>query len=178
MATIGWGKPRIFVKKLGGSGSWIELPTPVDGTTQLTTTKGDKSEAKIEGGENEDVKYNRNTYALALNIRAVEGRAMPLVADDGVIAGQYAVVLQPENPSAQGFAFLKSAASVEDSFTSADGGVWAYTFDALKQDAKHKQIYWGVVTVTESAGAISKIEIDPSDTEGSADKFEVGAAEE
>ena len=176
MAVLAWGKPRIFVKKLGGGGSWIELPTPVEGSTQLSTTKGNKNEAKIEGGENEDVKYNRNTYALALNIRAVEGRAMPIIADDGVIGGQYAVVLQPENPASQGFAFLKSAASVEDTFTTADGGVWNYTFDALKQDAKHKQIYWGQVIVTEQpTGTISKIEIDPSDTTGAEDKIEVGA---
>lgn len=172
MAAIGWGKPRIFVKKLD-DGTWTELPTPVDGSTQLSTTKGDKSEAKIEGGENEDVKYNRNTYALALNIRAVEGRAMPILADDGVIAGQYAVVLQPENAKSQGFAFLKAAASVEDSFTAADGGVWAYTFDALKKDAKSKQIYWGVVTVTESAGSITKIEIDPEDVTGDTDKITI-----
>ena len=50
MAVLAWGKPRIFVKKLGVGGSWIELPTPVEGSTQLSTTKGDKNEAKIEGG--------------------------------------------------------------------------------------------------------------------------------
>lgn len=51
MAVIGWGKPRIFVKDLDTvSPSWEELPTPVEDSTQLTTTKGDKKEAKIEGG--------------------------------------------------------------------------------------------------------------------------------
>ena len=61
MAVLAWGKPRIFVKKLGGSGSWIELPTPVEGSTQLSTTKGDKNEAKIEGGENDDYLYAYDT---------------------------------------------------------------------------------------------------------------------
>ena len=69
MAVIGWGKPRVFIKDLDASApKWEELPTPVEDSTQLTTTKGDKQEAKIEGGENEDVKYGKNTYALALNI--------------------------------------------------------------------------------------------------------------
>ena len=54
MAVIGWGKPRIFVKDLDDqSAKWIELPTPVEDSTQLSTEKGDKQEAKIEGGENE-----------------------------------------------------------------------------------------------------------------------------
>ena len=173
MAATGWGKPRLFAKKID-NGTWFEFPTPVDSSTQLSTTKGDKSEAKIEGGENEDVKYARNTYAVTFNIRALEDRQMPIIADDGVISDMYAFVLQPENPKAQGFCFLKAAASVEDTFTAADGGIWAYTFDALKKEAKKKQIYWGVVTVTETEeGGISKIEMDPQDEAGEGDKFEI-----
>ena len=65
MAVIGWGKPRIFVKDLDASSpKWEELPTPVEDSTQLTTTKGDKQEAKIEGGENEDVKYGKTPMSL------------------------------------------------------------------------------------------------------------------
>ena len=87
MAVIGWGKPRVFIKDLDASApKWEELPTPVEDSTQLTTTKGDKQEAKIEGGENEDVKYGKNTYALALNIRAAKGRKRPVSDSDGVVA--------------------------------------------------------------------------------------------
>lgn len=172
MASAGWGKPRILIKKIGGE-SWEELPAPVENSTQLTTTKGDKKDAKIEGGENEDVKYSKNTYALTFNIRAMEGRKQPIPSDDGVIADLYAVAVQPENPKSQGFAFLKAAASVEDSFTAEDGGIWAYTFDALKKDKSSKQIYWGVVSITETGGAITKVEIDPEDTTGDTDKIEI-----
>ena len=77
MAVLGWGKPRILVKDLDATGAaWEELPTPVENSTQLATTKGDKQEAKIEGGENEDVKYGKNTYALTFNIRAAKGRVL------------------------------------------------------------------------------------------------------
>lgn len=96
MAVIGWGKPRIFVKDLDASSpKWEELPTPVENSTQLTTTKGDKQEAKIEGGENEDVKYGKNTYALVLNIRAAKGRKRPISDSDGVVTHNYAIALQP-----------------------------------------------------------------------------------
>lgn len=174
MAVIGWGKPDIFIKDLDAEApKWEKLPTPVEGSTQLATTKGDKSEAKLEGGENEDVKYGKNTYALTLNIRAAKGRKRPISDTDGVVAHNYAVALRPEDPEVQGFCFEKSAVSVEDTFTSADGGVWAYTFDALKPSEDGKQIHWGKIKVTESAGNISKIECDPEDEAGDSDKFEI-----
>lgn len=174
MAVIGWGKPRIFIKDLDASApKWEELPTPVEDSTQLETTKGDKQEAKIEGGENEDVKYGKNTYALTLNIRAAKGRKRPISDNDGVVAHNYAIALQPEDKDVQGFCMEKTTVSVEDSFSTVDGGVWAYTFDALKPDADKKQIQWGKIIVTESSGTISKIECDPEDTTGDEDKFEV-----
>ncbi len=172
--VIGWGKPRIFVKDLDATTpKWEEIPTPVEDSTQLTPTKGEKKEAKIEGGENEDVKYGKNTYALALSIRAAKGRKKPIQDDDGVVAHNYAVAVQPEDPDGQGFCMEKSTVSVEDSFTTAEGGVWAYTFDALKPGKDKKQVHWGKIIVTETAGSISKIECDPEDAEGEDDKFEV-----
>ena len=162
MAMIGWGKPRIFFKELGvKNAQWKEFSTPAEGTTSLATTKGDKTEAKVEGGANEDVKYNKNTYALTFNLRAAKGRIRPIEDEDGIITKNYAIVLQPEDATVPGFAMEASTASVEDSFSSAEGGVWAYTFDALVptqtgfDDAK-KQVQWGVVDVTDfSTGDIT-----------------------
>ena len=174
MAVIGWGKPRIFIKDLDAvSPAWEELPTPVEDSTQLTTTKGDKKEAKIEGGENEDVKYGKNTYALTFNIRAAKGRKRPISDSDGVVAHNYAVALQPEDPDVQGFCMEKTTVSVEDSFTAADGGILAYTVDALKPGADKKQIQWGKIITTPTSGKPTNIECDPEDTSGDGDKFEV-----
>lgn len=149
MAVIGWGKPRVFVKKVGDT-SWFELPTAVEGTTSLATTKGSKTEAKIEGGENEDVRYSKNTYALTLNIRAAKNRKRPFDDNDGIIDGNYEVMLQPEDAEVDGIYMQKSTVSVEDTWTAADGGVWAYTFDALKPDDNTDQVKWGVVSVDEN----------------------------
>lgn len=175
MAVLSWGKPRCFYKDLDAADSkWQEFPTPVESSTQLSTTKGDKKEAKIEGGEYEDVKYLKNTYSVALNIRAAKGRKRPIQDTDGVVAHNYAFALQPEDADAQGFCFHKSAVSVEDTFNTDEGGIWAYTFDALKASSEKAQINWGKIIVTETGGEITKIECDPEETEGSTDKFTVG----
>lgn len=164
MAILGWGKPRIILKKEGET-DWHELPTPVENSTQLATSKGDKKEAKIEGGENEDVKYTKNTYALNLNIRAAKGRKRPLNDSDGVIAGNYEIVLQPEDPTAIGFHIKRSTASVEDTFTTEEGGIWAYTFDALKPSDGGDQVEWGVVTITSDSDGISEVTVTPIEEE-------------
>lgn len=156
MAVIGWGKPKIIVKDLDTDGAqWRLLPTPVEDSTQLETTKGDKTEAKIEGGENEDVKYSANTYALNFNIRIAKNRKKPFADVDGNIAHNYAVCLQPEDPDVPGFYMEKAAISFEDSFSTAEGGVWAYTADALKKDQSTPQVKWGVVEFSESGGKIT-----------------------
>lgn len=162
MAVIGWGKPRILFKDLdASSASWEEMPTPVEDSTELSTEKGDKKEAKIEGGEYEDVKYDKNTYALACQVRAAKNRACPIDHEDGVVAHNYAVALQPEDPAVPGLCFLKSTVSVEDAFTTSEGGSWTFTFDALKKATDKKQIYWGVIDITEASGSISAVKCTP-----------------
>lgn len=153
---LSWGKPRIFLKKIGdATAAIIELFTPVEDSTELTTTKGDKKEAKIEGGENEAVKYSKNTYALAAAIRLgfedEANRKKPIEDHDGVIDGEFELFLQPENPSAPGLHMRRSTISVEDSYTAADGVTLTYTFDAIK-DGNYDQVEWGTVTVTPTTG--------------------------
>ena len=151
MALIGWGKPKIEICELDTDGKypttpvWEELPTPIEDTTVLNTTKGEKMEAKIEGGENEDVKYKKSTYQLVFDIRAAKGRNKPIVDDDGIINEMYALRLTPEDPTVQGFIADRCKASVEDKYSSKEGGYWSYAFDVLKPDTG-KQIKWQVIT--------------------------------
>lgn len=159
MAVIGWGKPRIFVKRIDADnvGEWKEVPIPVEDSTTLETTKGDKTEAKLEGGSNEDVKYGANTYSLAYTIRVAKGKTQPFEQNDGYVAGEYAVALQPEDPSVPGFMIDKSVVSAEDGYSSTEGGTIVYTHDALKPE-NGNQVKWGVIKVTESDGVISNVE--------------------
>lgn len=145
---LSWGKPRIFIQEVDDSSEkWIELPTPVEDSTQLSTTKGDKKEAKVEGGENEDVRFGKNTYALELSIRQAKGRKKPIADEDGVIMKNYKVALMPEDSDTEGFMIDKSSPSVEDTWSAADGGTWKYTFDALKAE-EGNQVKWGKVSAT------------------------------
>ena len=133
---LSWGKPVIKIGKLGDGGkaptSWIDIPTPVENSTKLTPTKGAKKEDKIEGGENEAVKYAANTYTFEFELRAGKGRAKPVEDIDGIISGEYAVKLQPEDPTDEGIVIDRSVMSMEETFDTENGKKWKYTFDVLK----------------------------------------------
>lgn len=154
MANIAWGKPRIFVKDVDDTtnGAWYELPTPAEDTTELSSEKGDKLEAKIEGGENEDVKYKRSTYALALNIRKAKKRQAPFPSLDGVVNHHYAVLLQPEDPAVEGFYIEKTTVSIDETFTAADGAMWQCQLEALKA-LSGDTVKWGIVTIATTGTA-------------------------
>ena len=133
---LSWGKPTIKIGKLGDGSkapsSWIDIPTPVENSTKLTPTKGTKREAKIEGGENEAVKYAANTYTFEFELRAGKGRAKPVDDVDGIISGEYAVKLQPEDSTVEGIVIDRSTMSMEETFDTENGKKWKYTFDVLK----------------------------------------------
>ena len=148
MSVLGWGKCRLFVKDIDDSDAkWIEFPTPVENSTTLETTKGDKQEAKVEGGENEDVRYAKSTYVLNANIRAAKGRKKPIKDSDGIIDHNYSVAVQPEDPAAIGIYIPKAKPSVEDTWSTEEGGIWNFAFDALKNE-NTTQVQMGVISVT------------------------------
>ena len=140
--VLSWGKPTIVANSLDGGGGSVTFPTPAEGTTQLETTKGDKKEAKVEGGEIEDVKYSKNSYSLKFSIRQAKGRSKPIADVDGIIEGNYSVTLTPEDADNGGFTLNKCTVSVEDTWSAEEGGMWTYTFDALKPESG-PQISWG-----------------------------------
>lgn len=145
--NVDWGKPRIFTKDIDDAeAKWVEQSTPVEDTTELSTEQGDKVEAPIEGGENEDVRIKRSKYSFNYNIRKVKGRKKPFPSNDGVVDHHYAVMLQPEDPTCKGFSIEKSTVAVLDSYTAADGAMWQITHEVLKAETGNA-VKWGIVTV-------------------------------
>ena len=141
---ISWGVPKITVKNLAAGSTAIVFHTPVDGSTQLSSEKGDKMEALIEGGEPEAVKYKRGKYALEFQIRLGDSHNhWQIDGTDGVVEGEWSVELEPEDFSsgAPGFKMPKAVCSYTDSYSSAEGIIRTYTFDSLKPDSG-KQIQW------------------------------------
>lgn len=171
---IGWGKCFIIAKNIDESDSkWFLLPTPKEGTTELSTEKGDKQEATIEGGENEDVKYLKNKYSLAYTIRRNTTRKKPYSDDEGVVSAHYAVFVQPENKNVPGPYLADTVVSIEETFDTTDGGQLAYTHDALRPDGG-KSVKWCTIDTdlstlaegAELATAPTFTEIDTTTTVG------------
>lgn len=129
--TVGWGQPVIEVKKTGET-AWTKFATPVEDTTKLECTQGDKMEAKIEGGENEAVKYKANSYVLSFNMRQVPERTDPISEENGIVKDEYSVRVIPENDEAIGILIDRASVNVQTSFDSQNGLIKTYTFDALK----------------------------------------------
>lgn len=135
MSTISWGKPKIeYAKSVNGvpTGPWTQIDTPKEDTTELTTTQGDKKEATEEGGAVVDVRYGANSYQLVFTLYAKKGKVKPLPDSNGVIEGNYAWRITPEDPACEGLLIENSTVSVQDAYTPADGKTWIYTVEVLK----------------------------------------------
>lgn len=150
---LSWGKPNIYVKDLDETGAEVrKLFTPVEDSTSLETSEGDKNEAKIEGGAIEDVMYKKSTFSLSCEIRMLKGRNKPFDDKDGLVAHNYEVWIQPaENVGGYGIHIPKAAVSVTTTYTSADGIKQTIKFDALENDTT-TQLEVGVISVTEEGG--------------------------
>lgn len=147
--SLSWGKCTIWISKLSDAGvatTWTKIPTPVEGSTTLSTSKGDKKEAKVEGGLYEGIKYNKNTYSLEFEIRAVKGRDKIAEDVDGVIDGEYKLLLQPEDSAVEGIQIDRGILSMEPSYTTEDGTKWKYTMDALIPSDESNSVKFEVVT--------------------------------
>ena len=164
MATISWGKPQIFIgpttatiatSASSGTNDWYLLSTPVEDSTNLTGTQGDKTEATIEGGEAEATKYNAATFELTMNVRmALDGtnyRYLPNPlykevtgnnARTEYTASSVSVVLIPQEEAAPGFYCPDCSVSIMESYTAADGAMWEITL-APNASATVKAVQWG-----------------------------------
>lgn len=137
MAVLTWGKPKVEIAPyvagvLPATPTWAELPEIKENTAKLTTAKGTKQEAKGEGGELIDARYNKNAYSFECDIFQKRGDSKPIEDADGLIIPNYAWRLTPEDSTLQGHQMDKTSVSVEESWTSADGTMWKYTFEGLK----------------------------------------------
>jgi len=179
MATISWGKPKIFIGFNEGddvatmatntpavttTGKWFLLNTPVEDSTQLTGTQGDKTEATIEGGEAEATNYKAATFELAMQVRMAidtykteaglessQERKLPppfykaITGNDAwkeYTAKNVKLCLIPKEEEAPGFYCPDCTVSIMESYTAADGAMWELTI-APNASATEKAIQFG-----------------------------------
>lgn len=135
MSVLAWGKPKVEFGLLGASdaapSTWTELTPIVQDSSKLTTTKGNKREATGEGGEVIDSAYEKNKYSFELEIYFKKGATKPISDTDGVIAGNYAVRLTPEDNTIEGFIMDKTVVSVEETWDAKTGKKLKYTFEGI-----------------------------------------------
>ncbi len=140
MAVLSWGKPKVEVAPyvngaLPSTPSWAELPEIQQNSAQLETEQGEKTEALEEGGGVVDVRYGASRYTFTCSLFIKKGDTKPIEDTDGVVSNNYALRLTPEDPQAEGFELVKCSVNVQETWTSADGGLWVYTFSALKPES-------------------------------------------
>ena len=135
---LSWSTPNLDLIKLGddskiptGDPDWINLPTPVQDSTVLTPTAGERMEAPIEGGALEAVLYKRNTYEFRFEIRALKGRNKPVEDFDGVVSGEYALRLTPMDPTNKGIQIDRMTMRMEQTWSATDGEKWLYICSVL-----------------------------------------------
>ena len=112
-------------------------------------------EGTIEGGEVEVAKRKKSKYELDYNIRKLQGRKPPMKSVDGVVNHEYAVLLMPEDNSADGFYIERTSVNIDPNFTCAEGTAWNVVHDALKPD-NGNTVKWGQVTTAN--GQVSFVE--------------------
>jgi len=156
MAVLSWGKPKIeFAQSVNGapSGAWTEFPEVKEDSSKLTPTKGTKKEATEEGGDTVDVRYGKNKYTFEMDVFVKKGDSKPIEDDNGVISGNYALRLTPEDAECEGFMMENCTVSCEESYSAADGKIWKYTFDGKKPATGNilKPYVANSLTVTPSA---------------------------
>lgn len=135
MSVISWGKPRIrhAVSENGApSGEYEDLDIPKQDTTELTTTAGDETTANEEGGGLVDVRFGASTYELTFEMFVKKGAADPFEDADGIISGEHAFQIVPEDASCVGIQIDRCALRREITYKAADGITYKYTAKCLK----------------------------------------------
>jgi hypothetical protein len=154
MALLSWGKPTIqHATSSDGapSGEWTDIDTPKQDTTKITPTAGTETTAQEEGGDIVDVRNAKNTYQLEFDLFVKKGKARPFEDNDGVIAGEHAFRVIPEDDECEGAQIDRSTIRLEDSYTSADGILLHYVIRPLKpKTGKTVKPYYKSTGTTES----------------------------
>lgn len=133
MAVLSWGKPKIEFAPITNDiiGTYVISDTPKQDSSQLTTEEGNKTEAQEEGGGVVDSRRDKNKYSFVFELFAKKGTTQPIPDTDGVVAGNYAIRLTPEDPTIPGWQMEKCAVSMVKTWNSSDGELWRYTFEGL-----------------------------------------------
>ena len=134
MAILSWGKCKIEHSVSNGMAgtNWTELDTPKENTTKLTPTAGTVQEAKEEGGAVVDSRVGKNSYEFEFDLFVKKGVTRPFDDDDGVINGEHAFRVTPEDTACEGILIDRSSLRVEERYSTEEGKMLHYVAKVLK----------------------------------------------
>lgn len=135
MSILSWGKCLIehTTSTDGAPGTtWTALDTPKQDTTKLTPTAGTETNANEEGGDIVDSRTSKNTYLFEFTLFVKKGKERPFEDEDGIIAGEHAFRVTPEDAECEGIQIDRSTVRVEESYSTADGILLRYVVRCLK----------------------------------------------
>lgn len=135
MSQLSWGKCTIE-KATSPKGTpaeqWTAIDTPKEDTTKLTPTAGTEKTATEEGGELVDSRTGKNTYQFEFDLFVKKGGTRPFDDVDGVISGEHAFRVTPEDEECEGFQIDRSTVRCEESYSTAEGKLLHYVAKVLK----------------------------------------------
>lgn len=155
MATVSWGAPTLeFIKLSSGSvpsGEWKSQPgyVKIDGdilledSSQLNTTEGETKSLRNEKGEDVDRKQMPASYSFVTSVIKKKGESVVQTGFspvNGVVSGDWAMRLVPEDPTTTGFIFRKSSIGVSKGWSADQGALDNLTVNGLVPDGEDKEI--------------------------------------
>lgn len=140
MALLSWGKPGIETTPVtdgapADSAEWTAIDTPKDGTTKLSASAGNEQEAIEEGGDVIDSRTGKNKYTLEFDLFVKKGKKRPWEDNDGIIAGEHAFRVTPEDDTCEGIQIDRCTLRCEENYSTAEGILLHYVAKVLKPKA-------------------------------------------
>lgn len=135
MALLSWGKCKVeYTTSTDGEpgSTWTEIDTPKENTTKITPTAGEETIAKEEGGDIVDSRNAKTTYVLEFDLFVKKGKDRPFSDDDGIISGEFAFRITPEDKTCKGSQIDRCTLRVEESYTTADGTLLHYVARCMR----------------------------------------------
>lgn len=137
MSILSWGKPDLeTTTSVNGApadnAEWKHIDTPKKDTTKLTPTAGEEVEALEEGGEIVDFRTSKNKNTLEFDLFVKKGHSRPWEDNDGIVAGEHAIRITPEDEECEGIQIDRASIRCEESYTTADGKLLHYVCKVLK----------------------------------------------
>lgn len=137
MAILSWGKCTIETTPSEdgapkADAQWKAIDTPKEDTTKITPTAGTEVTATEEGGDVVDARYGKNSYQFEFDLFVKKGVERPFDDDDGIISGEHAFRIIPEDVTCEGSLIDRCVIRVEESYATADGKLLHYVGKCLK----------------------------------------------